>query len=118
MASLYEYRIEAVDRGLTTNTALGKTGNTGVTRVGIQNPKDTLITDSSDGRNDRELFRIPLSMKYYPKGFVWVNRASATSEDLVKIVNEDGGILDTRHEYGNCRLEGGMFIDQSTTATN
>lgn len=100
--------IEVVDRGALINDKIpGESGNPwfidGINLAesySSQNPKD-----KQSSENSRAKYRIPLSMKIYPKAFVW------------RYLNVDGNPIqyaaNQQYECDNEILMGGMFVDLS-----
>ena len=110
------WRMETVDRGAIKNVYMGYTfGGMELNKsVSSQNPLDILDD------NEVEHLRIPLSMKIYPKGMVWVQPIGDTGQYAsyrntgtgVNSTNFDHPFPDTEQAQAK-RLIGGMFVDQS-----
>lgn len=110
------WRMETVDRGAVKNIYINykRGGNDLNQSVSSQNPMDMLSDD------EVTQLRIPLSMKIYPKGMVWVRPIGDTGQYAsykntgtgVNSTNFDHPFPDTNQAQAK-RLIGGMFVDQS-----
>lgn len=110
------FRMESVDRGQVENPYVtGKSRATGTPEykysVSSQNPKDSV--NASDTTNGKPVsMRIPLTIKLFRKGLVWVSLLNDGTN--AEYVNEtEGSIAKTTEDYNGKRLLGGMYMDQS-----